>query len=91
MQDAQLDPSVAAARRLIEAWCDRRELVPLKEILPGYLALNGLTDGWIHFYEVLSNLRAYYSSLPEAEVEMLRDIRVQTQQKLRKLGISVPY
>ena len=35
-----------ALRDLIYRWCDERRLQPLSRLLPGYLAFNGLTDGW---------------------------------------------
>ena len=31
---------------LIEKWCDERRLDALAQILPAYLAFNGLADGW---------------------------------------------
>jgi hypothetical protein len=33
-------------RQLAEGWCERRALRALSQFLPGYFALNGLTDGW---------------------------------------------
>ena len=33
-------------RKLADAWCERRALKPLLHFLPGYFALNGLTDGY---------------------------------------------
>ena len=32
-------------KRLANGWCERCALVPLRYFLPGYFALNGLTDG----------------------------------------------
>ncbi len=31
---------------LIEAWCDRRCLHVLADVLPAFTSFNGLTDGW---------------------------------------------
>lgn len=31
---------------LIEAWCDRRCLHALADVLPALTSFNGLTDGW---------------------------------------------
>ncbi len=33
-------------KKLADGWCDRRALRPLAHFLPGYFALNGLTDGY---------------------------------------------
>jgi hypothetical protein len=44
-----------AVAELIDRWCEKRKLAALHAILPGYLALNGLTDGW---YELLNSLKA---------------------------------
>ena len=43
---------LAVLRTLIEKWCDERRLDALAQILPAYLAFNGLADGWSE----LSNL-----------------------------------
>lgn len=32
-------------KKLADGWCERRALKPLLHFLPGYFALNGLTDG----------------------------------------------
>ena len=37
---------LAVLRTLIEKWCDERRLDALAQILPAYLAFNGLADGW---------------------------------------------
>lgn len=36
----------ADIRALVHAWCDRHDLAPLADLLPAWLAFNGLTDGW---------------------------------------------
>ena len=33
-------------RQLADRWCERRALRALSQFLPGYFALDGLTDGW---------------------------------------------
>lgn len=60
-------------RRLIDAWCDRRELKHLALLLPAYTSNFGLTDGWAGVMETLYDLRAT-RQLPQdeqAEVERL--------------------
>ena len=49
------DEFFAALRALIDGLCDERRLKPLARILPGYLAFNGLTDGW---HELINALKA---------------------------------
>ncbi|MCA1612991.1 MAG: hypothetical protein LC800_02315 [Acidobacteria bacterium] len=43
---------------LIEAWCERRALKPLRYILQGYPLTSGLTDDWHQLKEALENVRA---------------------------------
>jgi hypothetical protein len=47
-----------ALRELIDHWCDERRLQPLAHVLPGYLAFNGLTDGWADLYAGLVDARS---------------------------------
>ena len=48
----------AALRALIDRWCDQRRLRPLARLLPGYLAFNGLTDGWSELHAALLSTRS---------------------------------
>ncbi|MHB1157229.1 MAG: hypothetical protein ACYC26_10370 [Phycisphaerales bacterium] len=43
---------------VIDAWCERRALKPLSKLLPGWLAVNGLTDGWEILRQSLRHTRA---------------------------------
>ena len=66
---------LSALRVLIEGWCDRRCLGELSIILPGYLGLNGLTDGWVGPYEALKNVRALSRDrLPQEELELINQL-----------------
>lgn len=66
---------LGAARVLIDRWCDRRQLGALHMMLGGYLALNGLTDGWGRFYDALRNIRAMHGpGLPVEDQALLRDL-----------------
>lgn len=59
--------------RLIDRWCDRRDLRPLALLLPSYVSNFGLTDDWARVMEALRDLRAR-GRLPEteqAEIERL--------------------
>lgn len=60
--------------RMIEAWCDRRDLRHLAILLPAYTSNAGLTDDWARIMEALYDLRASRVTLPDnelAEVERL--------------------
>jgi hypothetical protein len=46
-----------ALRTLIDRLCDERRLKPPARILPGYLAFNGLTDGWHELIDALKTAR----------------------------------
>jgi hypothetical protein len=55
---------------LIDAWCDRRELLPLARLLPAWLANNGLTDGWGAVLDALRTTRAD-ARLPDDEATLV--------------------
>jgi len=59
--------------RLIDGWCERRELRPLAMLLPAYTGNAGLTDDWARLMEALYDLRArgQLSKEDQAEVERL--------------------
>jgi hypothetical protein len=57
-------------RRLIDEWCDRRELGALATVLPAFISNNGLTDGWADLMEALRTMRAAHS-LPFEEQETI--------------------
>jgi hypothetical protein len=56
--------------RLIDAWCDRRELKLLATLLPSWLSNNGLTDGWADVLDALRALRAS-RALPQDEADTI--------------------
>jgi hypothetical protein len=73
MTDPGDDPVNGPLRRLIETWCDRRDLRHLAILLPAYTSNCGLTDDWARVMEALYDLRTT-RSLPEgeqAEIERL--------------------
>jgi hypothetical protein len=43
---------------LVDQWCERRALNPLRRILPAYPLTNNLTDGWHMLYDALRDVRA---------------------------------
>jgi hypothetical protein len=65
----------AALRAMIERWCDQRMLGALSRLLPGYLSLNGLTDGWANLYEALKMTRGLgYESFTRADWDLLNEL-----------------
>ena len=44
--------------KLVDAWCDRRSLRALREILAGYPITSPLTDGWAELLKALEGVRA---------------------------------
>jgi hypothetical protein len=43
--------------KLVDGWCERRALVPLRTILPAYPMMSPLSDGWFELRNALRNLR----------------------------------
>ena len=65
---------LSKVRELIERWCDERRLAPLSRVLLGYLALNGLTDGWANLLGSLKATRALgHETFSNDEWEVLTD------------------
>jgi hypothetical protein len=61
--------------RLAKSWCDRHALKPLFHFLPGYFALNGLTDGYAALAEALRDTLALAKNeITEAEKTELRTL-----------------
>jgi hypothetical protein len=50
-------------RFLIDRWCERRELEPLRRLLNGRASINGLTDGWNEMRDELRTIRARHKAL----------------------------
>ena len=65
-------------RKLADGWCARRSLVPLRHFLPGYFALNGMTDGVGELEIALKDVLAFAKNeLTEAEkMEVKRVLRL---------------
>ena len=45
--------------QLVDAWCERRALKPLRHVLAGFPLSNGLTDDWAGLLTALQNVRAF--------------------------------
>jgi hypothetical protein len=70
---------------LIDAWCDRRALNPLRLILPAYPMASGLTDSWEILLQALYDIRAFCrESLPEAEMQQVEACIIAAEQALAR-------
>jgi hypothetical protein len=60
-------------QRLVERWCDRCELAPLRMILPHYPIRGTTSEGWYELYGALKDARIELKNrLPIEEIEMIR-------------------
>ena len=61
--------------RLIDGWCESKELRPLRHILNGKASLNGLTDGYEECLHTLRTIRAQHrEDLTPKELDGLVDL-----------------
>jgi len=66
---------LAAIRKLIDEWCDRRSLKPLAFVLPAYLGFNGLGDGWGELRIALNAVRSLgHEAIPPHEFQIVIDL-----------------
>ena len=64
----------SSIQRLIEAWCDRRCLRALRNILRGYPLVSPLGDGWGELLIALQDVRAFArDELTAEEFRVLED------------------
>jgi hypothetical protein len=60
---------------LIDRWCAARKLRPLSRLLPGYMSLTGLTDGWADLLDALKYTRSLgYEAFDAADWDSLNDL-----------------
>jgi hypothetical protein len=70
---------------LIDGWCERRALNPLRYILPAYPPAKGLTDEWRRLYDAVRDIRALSKGELDAwECERLNRAIVGVQNVLGK-------
>jgi hypothetical protein len=67
---------------LVNAWCDRRELSALREILDDWPLLTGLTDEWEGLAAALHSI-AGMRSLPDDERHAAKRLSVEIETMLR--------
>ena len=66
----------ALLRQLIDSWCERRALEPLRVILPCYPLTSGLTDEWALLAKSIKTIRVQFASdLAAAELEQVIELQ----------------
>lgn len=78
MPDHEEHPVNGPLGRLVDAWCERRDLHPPARVLPAYIWNFGLTDGWGELMVALHTLRAD-RWLPEDEQQILERVIVEVE------------
>ena len=64
-----------AIEALIDAWCDRRALNLLREILPTYPLHSPLTDGWADLADSLKRIQVSHAQeLPAGEFDVIVEL-----------------
>ena len=71
--------------RLIDGWCERRELGALAVLLPAYTSNNGLTDGWAGVKAALHTLRGS-RRLPLDELHQIDELTVIVERMVYRFG-----
>lgn len=72
-------------KALADGWCDRRALKALHQFLPGYFALNGLSDGWYELLESLKNVLAFAKDeITPAEKDIVTRVSIKIDGMLQR-------
>lgn len=79
METVEEHPVNGPVSRLVDAWCERRDLGALAVLLPAYTSNNGLTDGWADVMEALRTLRGS-RRLPDDEQREIERLVVAVEQ-----------
>ena len=75
-------------QRLVEAWCDRRCLRALSNILRGYPLVSPLGDGWGELLIALQDVRAFArDELTAEEFKVLEDCIRAVDTAVHRTGI----
>ena len=70
-------------RRLVDAWCERKQYGPLALVLPAWIYNNGLTDGWTILHDALKHAYVMCTDLPPDERDDLKRAYVAIDVSLR--------
>lgn len=80
MREPQPQKILADVAALIEAWCERRCLTALREILKAWPLHSGMTDEWGELLNALERVRAFAKSdLAADEARRVEDAIHETQ------------
>jgi hypothetical protein len=78
----------ASIQKLVEAWCDRRCLRALRNILRGYPLVSPLGDGWGELLIALQDARAFArDELTAEEFRVLEDCIRAVDSAVHRKGI----
>jgi hypothetical protein len=67
-------PVFASVNRLVDAWCERRSLGALREVLRAWPLSSGQTDEWAELREALAGVRAFAGNeLTDRELEVVEE------------------
>jgi hypothetical protein len=70
-----MDEFIEKQAFLIDRWCSRKQLKPLRHLLNGEASLNGLTDGWEEMLTELKTIRAQNKEeLKQDEFEIIVEL-----------------
>jgi hypothetical protein len=72
-------------QKLADGWCERHALKPLLHFLPGYFALNGLTDGYAALETALKDVLVFAKEeITEDEKKEAKRLMVLVQQAIHR-------
>ena len=72
-------------KELADGWCERRALRPLLHYLPGYFALNGLTDGFGALETALKDVLVFAKDeITEEEKKEAKRLMILIQQAIHR-------
>ena len=85
VQPIRSEEPFAVLHKLVRAWCDRHCLEALNQVLPAYLAFNGLTDAWSRLFDALQNVRSLARyELTDEELEKVGNLIDLASQVIRR-------
>jgi hypothetical protein len=81
-------PVIGPLDRLIDSWCERRELSPLSYVLPSYLTGPSGFASWTQLLEALERIRSAAKVLPEFPDQDLEVVSRLIEEKERIVRIG---
>jgi hypothetical protein len=81
--DMTNDEFLRDLQKLADGWCERRALKALSQFLPGYFALNGLTDGFAALETALKDVLVFAKDeITEEEKKEAKRLMILVQQAI---------